>query len=292
MMKNKKVYALAGVAALALVGGTFAYYNASQTFQNPFNTTNYGTQSTEKFNPSDGDNWKPGAEVDKEVYATNTGKGEVWVRVSFDEAWNRGDDKFGVFDSKSLGQFNPADGITAGDHQSWDESVNPRVHDGDVSNDTGSVVYKNFAEDYTDFWIYNEEDGYYYYKSSLAEGESTKKLLDSVILCGDADMGKFENNTYYLVLDDEPEEVPVYPNGGDWIKLGEDEKLDPKSEALKDKYVYTYKENKLIDELQGYANAGYELNINVEFVQADEDAEAALASGWKWTPLAGNDPSI
>lgn len=40
---NKKVYGLIGIAALAAVGGTFAYYNASQTFNNPFDTTNFGT---------------------------------------------------------------------------------------------------------------------------------------------------------------------------------------------------------------------------------------------------------
>lgn len=312
-MRNKKLYGLVGVAALVAIGGTFAYYNSAQTFNNPFNTTNYSTQSTEKFNPNDGNEWKPGAEVDKEVYATNIGDGGVWVRVKFNEQWKRGDKVFGVFDSQHP-EFNPADGVTAGTHQTKndrvveivrDENGKPVVDergdyvtemvskpDGNPANDTGSVVFKKFADDYADYWYFNEEDGYYYYKSSLSKDESTKKLLESVTLCGDADMGSFIDSAYYTVRENEEDPVPTYdPDDSSW-KVFPEGGLDPDSEELVGKYVYTYKENKLDPNNQGYANANYELNINVEFVQVDEDAEAALAMGWKWTPLETNVPSI
>ncbi|MDY5485102.1 MAG: BsaA family SipW-dependent biofilm matrix protein, partial [Clostridium sp.] len=66
-MKNSKLFAAAGLGALVVVGGTFAYYNTTQTFNNPFNTTDYGTYVTEHFNVDDGSEWKPGATVAKEI---------------------------------------------------------------------------------------------------------------------------------------------------------------------------------------------------------------------------------
>ena len=45
---------------------------------------------------------------------------------------------------------------------------------------------------------------------------------------------------------------------------------------LKGYDIYTYKASKLNETAQGYANADYNLNITVEFVQADEEA----AQGW------------
>lgn len=53
-MKSKKLYGLLGVAVLAAAGGTFAYYNAQDTFINEFDTTSYGTSTTETFDPSKG----------------------------------------------------------------------------------------------------------------------------------------------------------------------------------------------------------------------------------------------
>ena len=40
---KKKVIGAAGLAAAALVGGTFAYFSQSTTIDNPFDTAKYGT---------------------------------------------------------------------------------------------------------------------------------------------------------------------------------------------------------------------------------------------------------
>lgn len=272
MKKNSKVFALAGIGALALVGGTFAYYSSTQTFNNPFETSNFGTSVVEKFNPSEGDTWVPGATVDKEVYATNTGDGEVWVRVKFEEEWtakdgelklnglkwDSGDDTFNPDSAKTGQQDNPSDGL--------------------VAKDTGSVVYKNIT--LGENW---KKDGqYYYYKSALAKGQSTTKLLDDVTLCEDTDMGKMETTTYYLLNDTEFDPVPVYPAPeGATYTWTENE---PDKEKMEGKYVYTAKAEDFVEEegvkLQGYANANYTLTITTEFVQADADA----ATDWAWYP--------
>ncbi len=325
-MKNKKVYGLVGVAALAAVGGTFAYYSAEQTFTNPFKTTYYNTQATEKFNPS-GENkeWKPGAEIDKDVYATNTGDGEVWVRVKFDEEWSRTDEngvKKSIITWKSEDRkFNTDDALVAATNgeknQSKDGTKTIRVKDengewvdktvelddGKASSevDTGSVVYKGFEEN--EDWIFNPADGYYYYKTMLRKGESTSKLLDYVTLCGDADMGSFVDKAYVYVTKDKPvdgdgkEIVPEFDGTWEPVNLTEDYTLEDyikdlsgyTDEEKKNLYVYTYKENVVAKdetglELNGYADADYDLNITVEFVQADEDYEAALAMGWPADP--------
>lgn len=297
MKKNTKVFALAGVGALTLVGGTFAYYTASQTFNNPFNTTNYGTTSVEKFNPSDGQEWKPGAEVDKKVYATNTGKGDVWVRVKFDEKWMRNGaaDPFKEFSTADEGFFvaEPEEGKDPNAKTNQDDAA-----DGLTEADEGSVVYKKLVTDNMVEEKDNETakkwyflDGYYYYTSALITNESTETLLDSVTLCADTDMGLFDKNTYHKVV--EKGSLPPNFDAESWT-LGEcdfDASLKgdtdnpdyaTKYEAYLDKDVYTYKEDKLNEEKQGYANADYELDITVEFVQAD--AEAADTSAWGWYP--------
>ncbi len=308
---NKKALGLIGIAALAAVGGTFAYFSASETFTNPFNTTNFSTSSTEKFNPSEGGDWKPGKEVDKEVFAQNTGDGLVWVRVKFDEEWKReGGDPFGVWNSGSPAFF-PTTADTAlsngesgeTDHQPGSgegEDVVTGDKDGLTGSDVGSVVYKNLVEDNiirgkapteeTAKWYYNAEDGYFYYAKALGKGESTKDnlLLDSVTLCGNTDMGYFEEIDKWLVLTDEPADVPDYttwPNQSEWVN--EDEL--PSEEEMKDKYVYHYQAHQLDTEKQGYANADYTLNITVEFIQADEKAAQAFPEDSKWNWWPGKD---
>lgn len=288
-MKNKKLYALAGVAALAAVGGTFAYYSAVQTFSNPFDTSNYGTYSYEKFNPGDGHEWIPGAEVDKEVFATNTGDGEVWVRVKLDETWNKVAGENIAIDSTGI--FLPENADTSRQLSGTDGKT-----DGD-----GSVVYKHIVNTVEEAnntmekkWFY--QNGYYYYTSALEKDESTAKLLDSVTLCADTDMGKFNDVQAYIIVN-KGSETPVYPTG-DWTDgpLPFDPTDETQLKAYEGKDIYTYKASELDAKDHGYANADYALNITVEFLQSTEvETEAAKiieaantgkleAEKWTWYP--------
>lgn len=301
-MKSKKIYGLAGIAGLVAIGGTFAYYSAEQTFNNPFNTTNYSTSATEKFNPNgDNNNWEPGSTVDKEVFATNTGDGDVWVRVKFDEAWMRegslipvfgldpsATHQFGSIDG--LGKFGVAgaqDGITASNSSSHQGVGDEYETDGVTESDIGSVVMKNFADGWDNNWSFNPKDGYFYYKTVLKKNDSTQLLLDSVTLCSDTDMGHFLEPVYYIAVDEgaaQPEfDVEEWVKNGDvnsefgsW-KPGVPSKDDP---LLKGKDVYTYKGHILDKEALGYAKADYRLDITVEFLQTTEEGEIITNSGW------------
>lgn len=289
MKKNVKAFALAGIGAVALVGGTFAYYNSTQTFENNLDTGKYGASATEKFNPDDGHNWKPGVEVDKEIYATNTGDGEVWVRIRFDETWMRNNTSFIEFGSHE-GKFNPKSSY-AGNHQI--DTVRKDDYLGDVDGMTdkkvgeGSVVYKKFENLVSDNkpnstansqkWYY--EDGYYYYTTSLQKNTSTQKLLDSITLCKDTDMGRYNDKSYYTISDVELDPLPVYPSLENetrytWVEG------TLEGQNTEGKYVYIAKASELDETYPGYANADYTLNITTEFVQANSEAAENLSWGW------------
>lgn len=271
---NKKVaLAVSGLAAITVVGGSFAYYSASQTLSNPFTTTTYASSTVEKFNPKDGDKWEPGAEINKDVYATNTGESDLWVRVKFDEVWAREDDQFITNDSKNANffptsldddlQLNATDGKTATD---------------DLTTADGSVVYKKFANNSS--WELNE-DGYYYYKATLKPGDTTDQLLDSVTLYKNTDMGARIQDTYFATVkkDDPAPEYDLTKSNWTLLVLGEDQTTkdiftDPSLD------YYTWSRDLLDDNAKGYAKADYTLNITTEFVQAVE----AAAEGWATHP--------
>ena len=84
---NKKAAAGIGLGALALVGGTFAYYSQTASLDNPLSTGRYTTQLVEDYTPPTED-LKPGAKWDKNVGAENTGDYPVLVRISMKESWS------------------------------------------------------------------------------------------------------------------------------------------------------------------------------------------------------------
>lgn len=217
-MKNSKLFALAGLGALVAVGGTFAYYNTTQTFNNPFTTTEYGTYVTEHFNVDEGSEWKPGATVAKEIIATNTGDGKVWVRVKFDEKWYRGTEATteSIFKEITSGndKFNPTGAtdragkpLAGSEYQPGTTIVDGKtVYNGNTDGLTdadGSVVHKNLEHLTTEssepgMWFKDGE--YYYYTSALVKNESSNVLLNGVTLCADTDMGETTHKAAYIVL--------------------------------------------------------------------------------------------
>ena len=86
--KNKKLTKLFVTIAIMLVigiGGTFAYYQNTISFENEFKTGKYGTEVTERFvSPTD---WVPGDKTNKDVIVKNTGSICQNARVSYTESW-------------------------------------------------------------------------------------------------------------------------------------------------------------------------------------------------------------
>ena len=85
MDTKKSLIALALVALVGIVGGTYAYFTSSAKLTNEFTTGTYATSVTEEFvSPT---NWAPGQKVDKKVNVTNNGTVDIAVRASYTETW-------------------------------------------------------------------------------------------------------------------------------------------------------------------------------------------------------------
>ncbi len=227
----------------------------------PDHTGKYDTTLTEDYNPSDGDNWEPGAEVNKDVTVKNTGDYDVLVRVKFSEKWANKDTKE-IF--KSL------DNLQEGTYQ---ESAT----DGLVANDE-SVVKKTLNKTN---WVYNSADGYWYYKTNLAAETDTDKFLDAVTLLEDADMGKYIVKNYYTSADKKPAEDEIGTDPAtQWVEY---------TGNVPDKAKHSMAVTKQDPNASGYANADYTLTITAQTVQATEAAMkdafglTAQPDGCTWT---------
>ena len=282
---NKKVVGALGLAAVALVGGTFAYFTQTSTIDNPFDTAKYGTVVVEDFKPEDGEDWTPGAQVNKDLYVDNTGDRPVVVRVKFEDFWSRNGVVFKELnstDSMEIGIGDPTDGETDPDK---------------------SVVHKYF--DNADGWSKLQPDGYYYYLKKLepagsANGaDTTGKFLDSVRLDANTDMGKLMTQFYYMT---DKDRVPLteanISENGPWMLLGDPQPaigaVATPGKAIKDGkeveiegVTFTGAITKAEDKKLGYSDANYVLRITVETVQATDKAVAQVFSTADSSIVAG-----
>ena len=264
MKMNKKAAALGGLAAVAVVGGTWAYFNQTAAITNPFSTGRYGGSIVESFNPSEGDNWQPGATVDKEVVAENTGNSPLLVRVKMAETWSRNDQNMIAINSEkqpdftAVKQANAEDGLVEGDQ---------------------TVVWKNLAEN--DAWTQGE-DGYWYFCDKLEGGEATVNLLNSIKLDEKTDMGLIANKYYYIAVEKGADEPDFNADTWNEMKATTEEEAQKElaeiAEGQTDKDFYMTLETKTDENAKGYSDAGYTLNITTEAVQATPDAVEA-----EWT---------
>lgn len=308
-MKKKTKVAVAGLATVALVGGTFAIWQATTTVNNPFSTADgYGADTVEKFNPADGNDWEPGAEVEKEVGAVNTGDYPVYVRMKLDESWSREGTSF-----KEIGTGEMS--VTKMDNK----IMNVWQHikdDGLVDNDDTVVEKIGFNEE---DWILGRgsndvdspeyNDWYYYYKTPLQPGDVTENLISAVKLSEDADMGQYaEKETLYWIASGDDADLDartvLKDENGDYadkfksyadisgdtddfagmVLKDETPVLVPNNQkATIENYVTYLQENdseidysvftkdgqELNEDAKGYADADYELTITAEFSQVN-----------------------
>ena len=235
MRKNKKIAGVAGLAAIMVIGGTFAYFNQTMTVTNPFDTGKYDTNVTEDFKPEDGNNWEPGAEVNKDVTVKNTGDYDVLVRVKLTEKWVNKTTSNTVAENTTglkgdASQVDAKDGLTTGDY--------------------------SVAE--------NGGDGYWYYKTNLAAGTDTGKFLDAVKLLEDADMGKYTVTNYYTTAETKPGESAIGDDPAtQWVAY-----TGNVPQAAKHSMAVTKQD----PNATGYGNANYTLTITAQTVQATDAA--------------------
>lgn len=275
--KTKTAIAVSALVGIAVIGSTFAYWSQTATIDNPFDTGDYGTSTIEKFNPSDGEDWEPGATITKEVLVSNDGDYDLIVRAKLDETWadsetstvyktNEAVDTstLGIGDVYTVGQYNLYDGLTGADN---------------------SVVAKNLSA--SENWV-DGEDGWYYYAVNLAPGENTDNWLESVTLNEDVDMGVYNTTNYvstddgatWIVYDAEDEDgMPVYVgtstnnNGVTYFYYDEESANAVNPDNITVEFVTNNKSVVTIDDdLTGYSDSDYTLTITVETVQATEAA--------------------
>ena len=252
MKKSKKVKAVVGLLALAMVVGTLAYFSKTMSIDNPFSTKKYGGETVEKFTPEN--NWEPGGQVTKEVQAKNTGDYDLWVRVKFDEKWER---EGKLIEGTNLSSTDAAKFFPA--------SADSAVVD-------GSSVYKHLAGVTDGSWI-DGKDGYFYYKETLKKDQTTSKLLDYVTLCKDANMGNYEVSEMKYALVDENTTADQLEDS--------DYTLPSAPTTIPDgKVLYQKKVVSLDSKNAGLAGANYTLTITTELVQATAEA----ANGWATYP--------
>lgn len=85
--RKNKIYWLVGLVMLCCIGGIFAYWTQELQVHNEFKTARYDTNIEEKFSPPD--DWKPGQEINKDVWITNDGSIPVFTKVVINQEWVR-----------------------------------------------------------------------------------------------------------------------------------------------------------------------------------------------------------
>lgn len=290
MKRIIKIIPLGGILAVAGIGGTFAYFNQTHTKTNEFTTGTYDTVLVEDFRPEDGENWKPGATVNKDVTVKNEGTLPVVVRVKFQETWVRRSDSFKLYDvDTTLQKEKTGLGATPDARNKFENVYQQDPGDGNAGTEIDdSVVHKIMDPD--QLWIYNPADGYYYYKQILpgkqegGEAPETARILDGVRLDENIDMGAYIERKYYACT--ESEEPPA-KDSSDWVEFEKDETTANGYVTTAEMAEIVQRQGKKItflkaspelkgEELGGYRDADYTLRVTAQTVQATDGAVAGL----------------
>ena len=106
MNNPKTVTALALVALIGIIGGTYAYFTSSTTLNDEFTAGIYKTSVTESFISPD--NWTPGTTTPKTVNVTNNGNVDVVARATVTESWVAADNTTilsGIRNDENVAQY-------------------------------------------------------------------------------------------------------------------------------------------------------------------------------------------
>lgn len=165
-MSKKKITTLllAGALAISVVGGTFAWFTASDSVVNKFSTGSVppgdpddGVKVQEEFKPEDGANITPGAVVNKDVQAKSTASYDQFIRVSFEKVWKDIEDNI----------------VT-------EITLKEKFYTLDTSKIVLNLKAVNVTTDGKEGTWVDGKDGYYYYIGKVAPNSYTNTLLDSV----------------------------------------------------------------------------------------------------------------
>ncbi|MCD8224799.1 MAG: BsaA family SipW-dependent biofilm matrix protein [Clostridiales bacterium] len=297
---SKKKVGIAGLAALALIGGTFAYYTSSVSLGNPLSTGSYQTTLVEEFTPPSED-LQPGAELDKTVKAENIGDYPVLVRIQMNEKWQyKNGSEYKTLGSESNLFTND---VASPSNASPDYYLAQQEDDtdGHTPASDGTVIHKNIVET-ADGWV-DGGDGYWYWNGVLEEAGSgkstTTNFLDGLVVTTNIDLGHYDTTEYYAIASASNADAPSASDSSAWTAVdytGVGDVWPADKDGITDirDYLYSIGQFPLasVDKLyrmsssaidpdaKGYADSNYTLSVTVEFVQATVDAVTESWSGW------------
>ncbi len=150
--------------ALFLISGslTFASWYVRSETVNKLTTAGVSGKVTEEYEQDR--TVYPGSRVNKKVQVKNTGNADVMVRVHIEKVWGDSRDKNG--------------------------RVIPNTT---LSTDNIKISF------HTENWLLRD-DGYYYYMSVLAPGETTPSLFDGFTIDGKKTNGKYKNKNADIIV--------------------------------------------------------------------------------------------
>lgn len=260
-MKKKAALGLAGIAAVAVIGGTWAYWSQDLTATNEFETGKFDSDIVEQFTPPAVGEWLPGVTTEKNVKVTNNGDVDMALVAEITQEWNR--------EGKSLPiRFAAPDPspITRGYENAavinWGE--NTAMHDitaiDSVAEEaremgiTASVSSLGDSEAKDKWVLVDVSDDYskliFVYNGIVPAGEETPELLNSVTLNSKIESWVSEKNYFY----DENGEQQVEEKG--WMEVN-------------------------------YEDAQYTMDIHVNTVQATGDAIREIFSQYEGVDVDG-----
>lgn len=178
-MKKKAALGLAGLAAVAAIGGTWAYWNQNLSVDNEFKAGNFDSDIVEEFKPET--DWLPGETVEKVVSVKNSGNVDMAVMAKITQKW----------DGENL-TLQAVDGTEYAAEVQWGENVAAFAAPGvaDVAAPMGIEKTVDSFADAADTWVLadikEQEDGsmdlYFIYSGIVEEAGETPALLTSVTM--------------------------------------------------------------------------------------------------------------
>lgn len=191
----------AGAVTLGLVGGTLAWFTAQDEVINNFNTIgnpynpqdpDAGVDIVEDWNEEEGKDITPGTTVNKDVQVKNTEVYDQFIRVKLYASMNTS--------SIVEGQDGTLGSVVDRQEISLQPTDNPNVFTV-VGYEEIELHFTNHltTEPSVGDWVFNEEDGYFYYIGKVVGGNHTNTLLDEVTLTYEAG-NEYRNLDFDIVV--------------------------------------------------------------------------------------------
>lgn len=212
-MSKRKILLLAmavAMVAILAIGGTLAYFTDEDDATNTFTIGNVDIDLEENF---DGDeaNLQPGLDINKDVYVTNTGSNDAYVRVhiAIRSDMDDGDPTFAAVNN--FLHFNFTNESVQPGYWSWTPEYNNEI--GYRGNGAGNWNFYTQEIDGIDYNVYVVT-----YRTALKPGESTAHYaMDNVYLdkSVDCDVVIVDGVKYYEYKDNKGNVVtlPVNEDG-------------------------------------------------------------------------------